>query len=152
MGRNIAFGYLKSFGNVSFVTSGGSTVIVPMECRLQSGQAAKVITLADGTAYNYNPQGFTPKGGVGVRYPVEQRLQVMIRSNGGGRAAVDSVLAGIDAMLGLENTLVVRSGIDRSCKAVLDEIVEESSMDKSDNAGISFGVFTLVFQQLTQWS
>lgn len=149
MGRSIIFGYIKSFAGVSLVSTVGNTVIVPMECRLASGQAARVITLANGVAYNMNETA--TKSGADVRYPVEQRLRVMVRSNGGGRSAIDSILSGIDDKHGVQGTLVVTSGRDYTCTAVLDEIIEDQDMDKGDNAGISFGTFTLVFQQLTEW-
>lgn len=149
MGRSIVFGYIKSFSSVSLVSTGGSTVIVPMECRLNSGQAAKVITLANGVAYNMNETAY--KSGAQTRYPVEQRLSIMVRSSGGGRSAIDAALANIDEKHGVQGTLVVTSGRDYSCTAVLDEIIEEGDMDKGDSSDITYGTFTLVFQQLTEW-
>lgn len=146
MARTMVFGYLESFAGVSFVTG----LVRPLESRLNSGQAAKIITLVDGRAFNLNET--TNKANAQIQYPVEQRLRIIIRSAGGGRAAVDTALATIEAKHGVQGTLSIRSGGSLTCMAVLDEIIEESDMDKTDNGGITYGTFTLVFQQLTGWA
>ena len=141
MSRSIVFGYIDQFAGLSLNTP----TIIPRESRMHSGQAARIITLANGAAHNM--------GWTGTRFPVEERLKLCIRHADG--AKVDQYLGSIDAKHGIEGTLTVyvpdMGGANYSCTAVLDEIIEEDGGNKAEGT-VNNGNYTLVFQRMTPWS
>lgn len=142
----LPYGYIDQFAGVSFNTAN----IKPMRCRLRTPSSARVITLANGRAFN---AGAPALSGI---YPVEQVLDVLLMGNApGGGLVLDTIVQTIAAKQGQEATLRVRvpaGGRFYSTTAILDyiEIVNEGQMNDSDV--INWSVLSLHFFQLVDFT
>lgn len=145
MGVVLPFGYIDQFAGVSFNTAN----ILPSRCRLRTPSSSRVITLANGKAFNAGSSS------LGAVWPVEQVLEIFIHgTTAGGGVAVDTVLQTVAAKINNEGTLRVRvpsGGRVYNATAVLDyiEIVNEGRMDDSDV--INWTLAALHFFQMTEF-
>lgn len=140
--RNILHAYINSFDGVSLA----GNYIMPILCPIRSGTGSRVITLANGVAYNANG---TSRGI--ARYPIEQEFTFLIRGASG--TFVDGLLYNIDTRLFKQGSLrcYVPDGSTYKCEAVLDEIEKRGSGIMADNYA-SWDVYVLRFLQLNIWS
>lgn len=142
----LPYGYIDNFAGVNLNTAN----IKPSRCRLRSPNTARIITLADGQAFNAGSSGM---GGV---WPVEQTLEVfVVGSTAGGGVALDTTIQTIAAKQGQQATLRVRvpsGGRFYNTPAVLDyiEFVNEGQMD--DSGVINWAILALHFSQLDDWT
>ena len=140
------YGYIDMFAGVSFNTAN----IKPMRCRLRSANTARVVTLANGQAFNAGSPGLS-----GV-YPVEQVLEIfVVGSAPGGGAALDTVIQTIGAKIAQEGTLRIRvpgGARNYNATAVFDymEFVNEGRMDDDDV--INWSIIGLHFSQLSAFT
>lgn len=140
---SLPYGYIDMFAGVGFRTAN----IKPMRCRLRNPATARLITLANGKAFN---------AGASAVYPVEQVLTILIRaSQAGDGLLVDSLLQAIMAKEGTEGTLRVRvpgGARHYNATAVLDfaEIDNEGQMADSDV--INWVLVSLHFSQIDAWT
>lgn len=143
--RHIAFGWLSSFDGQAV----GTTNVLPLRCRINSGKASRILTLVNGVAVNLDGTS-----GSLVRYPVEQELEVLIRgSSVASGSAVDDYLGNFATRIGKQGTLQLHTpGVRRyTAPAVLDsiEIVDEGMME--DDKKINWCIARLTFQQMEAW-
>lgn len=140
------YGYIDSFAGVSLNTA----YLLPIRCRLRSPNTARVITLADGRAFN---AGAPALSGV---WPVEQILSVIIRGSApGGGVTVDTLLQTISAKVAQEATLRVRvpgGARTYNAPAVLDYIEFDAEGRMDDDNVINWSILALHFSQLDDWT
>lgn len=143
MATALAYGYIDRFGSVSLSTAN----LRPIACRLKSAKSARIITTFNGVAVNVDAN-LNSAG----RYPVEQRLDLLIAGNTpGGGVAVDDILQTLAAMRGRQASLRIRvpsGGRTYTAPAVLDwlEIVDDGRMD--DSGIVNLSRIALYFQQM----
>ena len=140
------YGYIDSFAGLSLNTA----AILPVRCRLRSPNTARVITLANGQAFN---AGAPALSGV---WPVEQVLGVIIRgTTPGGGVTVDTLLQTIGAKVAQEGTLRVRvpgGARTYSAPAVFDYIEFDAEGRMDDDVVVNWSILALHFSQLDDWT
>lgn len=147
MATGFAYGYIDAFDGVSL----NNATFRPMLCRLKSPRAARTITTVNGVAVNVDGTKKSP-----ARYPVEQRLDVLVVGNGpGGGVALDNAIQTLASRHGNQAALRLRvpSGSRTyTCQAVLDglEIVNDGRMD--DGTVNNWSIIAIYFQQMEAWS
>ncbi len=147
MATGFAYGYVDAFDSVSL----NSTMFRPLLCRLKSASAARVITTFNGVAVNVDSGKKSPP-----RYPVEQRLDVLVVGTGPGNGvAIDNAIQAFATRHGRQAALRIRvpgGARTYTAQAVLDkiEIVNDGKMD--DGTVNNWSVLAFYFQQLEDWS
>ena len=142
----LVWGYIDRFNGVTFEST---YYLKALRCRLKSPKTARVLTLVNGTALNFDAGGTAPK-----QFPVEQQLEILLHSaNVGLTEGLAATLQVIMAEQGKQGTLRVRvpGGGTYSCTAILDwaEITEDGYMGSDLK---NWSLLVLYFQQLTEWA
>lgn len=147
MATALVYGYIDQFDGLALTTD----FLKPLQCRLKSAKSARILTTFNGIAVNVDGT----KGSRG-RYPVEQRLDLLIAAKAtGGGVALNNIMQTLAARRGRMGTLRVRVPADMpryyTASAVLDylEIVDDGDMADS---GKNWSVIALYFQQLDDWT
>ena len=138
------FGSIDVFAGVDLNTAN----IKPLRCRLRAPSAARILTLANGQAFN--------DGRMGATWPVEQVLEVIIHGNApGGGLVVDNIFQLIATKQGTESTLRVRvppGSRTYSAPAVLDYLEVSAEGNMSDDDSVNWVVLALHFSQIGNWT
>lgn len=141
----LPYGYIDMFAGVSLSTD----YILPVRCRLRSPDTARIVTLANGQAFNAGQpsQGY---------WPVEQVLSVIIRAPlPGDGLLIDTMLQVIAAKQGQEGVLRVRvPGGNKSytATAVLNYPEIENEGQMADSGVINWVLVALHFAQMNAWT
>ena len=141
----LPYGYIDMFAGVSLSTD----YILPVRCRLRNPDTARIVTLANGQAFNAGQ----PALGL---WPVEQVLSIIIRApQPGDGLLIDTMLQVIAAKQGREGVLRVRvPGGNKfyNAPAVLDYPEIESEGQMADNGPINWVLVALHFSQMDVWT
>ena len=141
----LPYGYIDMFDGVSFNTDS----ILPVRCRLRNPDTARIVTLANGQAFNAGQ----PALGL---WPVEQVLSIIIRApQPGDGLLIDTMLQVIAAKQGREGVFRVRvPGGNKSyvAPAVLNYPEIENEGQMADSGVINWVLVTLHFEQIAVWA
>lgn len=147
MATGFAYGYIDQFDGVSLNTS----TFRPQLCRLKSASAARLITTFSGVAVNVDGTKQS-----GRRYPVEQRLDVIVVGSGPGQGvALDTAIQTLAGRQGKQASLRLRvpSGSRLyTCQAVLDKIEVVADGIMADSGVNNWSIVAFYFQQMGDWS
>ncbi len=147
MATGFAYGYIDAFDNVSLNTA----TFRPQLCRLKSAQSARLITTFGGVAVNVDSTKQS-----GRRYPIEQRLDVIVVGSGPGNGlALDNAVQTVASRQGKQATLRLRvpgGARTYTCQAVLDSFETIHDGNMADSALNNWSVIAIYFQQMGDWS